>query len=104
MDGLPRDEHNGSCRQAEMLTVEGPPAKSSTIRTMHEPHYHLPDEETLDRSGLDALQRRKLRAMLDVVTAGNAFYRRKLASVAFDASSDPIANLPFTTRAELEAD
>lgn len=66
--------------------------------------YHVPDEETLDSDALAALQRRKLSAMLRQVLATNAFYRRKLTGIAFDALVDPIAKLPCTTRAELEQD
>lgn len=49
-------------------------------------------------------QRRKLAAMLAEILPGNAFYRRKLAGIRFDAQRDSITNLPFTTRGELEAD
>ncbi|MCH8807551.1 MAG: AMP-binding protein [Planctomycetes bacterium] len=41
---------------------------------------------------------------MEAVRAGNAFYRRKLADVEFDARHDPIAKLPFTTRPEIEHD
>jgi phenylacetate-CoA ligase len=66
--------------------------------------YYCADEETLDATALEALQRRKLSAMLPEVMAGNAFYRNKLAEVDFDSTSDPMEKLPFTTRAELERD
>jgi phenylacetate-CoA ligase len=36
--------------------------------------------------------------------AQNPFYQRKLAAVDFDPVSDPMEELPFTTRAELERD
>lgn len=64
----------------------------------------MPEEETLDRPELQRLQRRKLTALMDAVLAGNKFYRRKLADLEFDARSDPVAKLPFTTRAEIEHD
>lgn len=62
------------------------------------------DDERLDAAGLRALQRRKLAAMLAELRAGNAFYRRKFEGVRFDPLVDPLEALPFTTRAELEAD
>jgi len=64
----------------------------------------LRNEETLDRDGIEALQRAKLAAMLAEVLKGNSFYRAKLSGVSFDPLRDPISVLPFTTRAELEAD
>ena len=63
-----------------------------------------PDEELLDAERLRALQRRKLAALLDEVRSANSFYRAKLAGISFDAISDPLEALPFTTRAELEGD
>lgn len=66
--------------------------------------YHVPEEESLERTGLAALQRRKLAALLGRATATNAFYRAKLGGVAFDPAVDPIDKLPFTTRAELQDD
>src|SRR5207237_5098044 len=64
----------------------------------------MSDDETLDRAGIGALQRRKLAGMLVEVLKNNPFYRAKLAGVSFDPARDPISVLPFTTRAELEAD
>lgn len=66
--------------------------------------YHVPEEETLDRAGIDRLQRRKLGELLRRVEATNAFYRRKLGGIIFDPSADPIESLPFTTRDELQQD
>ena len=66
--------------------------------------YHIHDEETLDRDGLGALQRRKLAAMLEAVLKTNAFYRRKLAGLAFNAQEDALDVLPLTTRGELQQD
>jgi len=66
--------------------------------------FHVPQEETLEREGLERLQRRKLAAMLEHVRGRNAFYRRKLDGVRFDAAGDPVDSLPLTTRAELEQD
>lgn len=66
--------------------------------------HYVPEEESLERPALERLQRRKLTALMEAVRAGNAFYRRKLADVDFDARHDPIAKLPFTTRPEIEHD
>jgi len=66
--------------------------------------YHHPDVETLDRDGLDALQRSKLSKMLQTILASNAFYTRKFAGLKFDPRTGPMAQLPFTTREELQQD
>ena len=71
---------------------------------MPDSRYFIPDEETLEPPALAALQRRKLAALLEQVRATNPFYRDKLAGVSFDPLTDPLDRLPFTTRAELEAD
>ena len=65
---------------------------------------HAPREESLDRPALERLQREKLAALLKCVRASNPFYQRKLTDVPFDAIHDPLDCLPFTTRAELQAD
>lgn len=65
---------------------------------------HASDDERLETASLRTLQREKLAAMLAELNAHNAFSQRKLAGIAFDPLSDPLASLPFTTRAELEAD
>ena len=74
------------------------------ITTVAEIAYHCPDEETLDPEALGALQRGKLSAMLHRMLATNAFYREKLTGIEFNAISDPLDKLHFTTRAELERD
>jgi phenylacetate-CoA ligase len=66
--------------------------------------YFLPDEEGLPLPALRALQRQKLSAMLTEILPANIFYREKFAGLQFDPLLDPIEKLPFTTRAELEAD
>ena len=66
--------------------------------------FHVPDEEQLAPNELARLQRRKLSALLRKVVPGNRFYREKLADTEFDALSDPLDRLPFTTRAELQQD
>lgn len=66
--------------------------------------YFVPDEETLDRGGLVALQRKRLAAMLREVRATNPFYQAKFKGISFDAAVDPLDGVPFTTRDELQAD
>ena len=63
-----------------------------------------PAKKRLAAPALAALQRRKLAEMLGEVRAANPFYRGKLAGILFDPLADPLQKLPFTTRAELEAD
>jgi phenylacetate-CoA ligase len=70
---------------------------------LHLRFFHA-DEETLEPVVLHALQRRRLAALLGAVRETNPFYRRKLDGIGFDAAGDPMSALPFTTRAELEAD
>jgi len=78
---------------------------TGTVPSRVNPHpYFLPEEESLAPEPLQTLQRRKLAAMLESVRESNAFYRRKYAGLEFNAASDAISGLPFTTRAELEAD
>jgi phenylacetate-CoA ligase len=55
-------------------------------------------------SELAQLQHRKLTELLRVVVADNPFYRHKLDGIALDAQRDTLAQLPFTTRDELERD
>src|SRR5947209_1903836 len=71
---------------------------------MADPSFYIPQEESLDRRGIEQLQRRKLAELLGRVLPGNAFYQRKLAGIQFDPLVDPITSLPFTTRKELEQD
>ncbi len=66
--------------------------------------FHAKEEETLDPDGLVKLQRQRLSQMLRDVLAGNAFYRRKFAGIAFDPRSDPLDRLPYTTRQEIQQD
>jgi phenylacetate-CoA ligase len=66
--------------------------------------YFLPEEETLDQAGIEALQRKKLAAMLAAIRQTNRFYRQKFQSLSFDALRDPLDQIPLTTRAELEED
>jgi phenylacetate-CoA ligase len=66
--------------------------------------YFAPEIETLDAAGIRAHQRKQLDEMLGELRAKNPFYRRKLDGCQFDLTGDPLDRLPFTTRAELEAD
>lgn len=66
--------------------------------------FHLPSDETLDRAGIERLQRAKLAALLAAVCKSNLFYQNKLDGIAFDAERDPLERLPFTTRDELQRD
>ena len=88
-------------RVAKMITHESSVRRISA--SMNEIAYYAPDEETLNREGLAALQRRKLSAMWPSLLA-SPFYRRKLAGIDFDPSRDSIDKLPITTRPELERD
>jgi phenylacetate-CoA ligase len=78
---------------------------SLVLRTeMTSPPIDKPDEQTLARADLEVRQRRKLAQMLEALCASNPFYRRKLSITRFDPLHDPMDELPFTTRAEIEAD
>ena len=44
------------------------------------------DDETLERTELERLQRRKLATLLDALRADNPFYQRKLDGLKFDAA------------------
>jgi phenylacetate-CoA ligase len=66
--------------------------------------FFIREEETLDRQALAALQRKKLAAMLNAMLGGNSFYRKKFDGLSFDAEKDPLTDLPFTTRSEIQQD
>jgi phenylacetate-CoA ligase len=59
---------------------------------------------TTDRTQLHILQRRKLSALLGAAQHSNPFYQAKLKGSHFDPLHDPMSELPFTTRSEIEAD
>ncbi len=71
---------------------------------MADRNYFIPEEESLGGADLAALQRRKLARLIDAVRGSNAFYQRKFAGLSFDALTDRLDQLPFTARAEIEAD
>ncbi len=66
--------------------------------------YFISEEETLHEEGIRRLQRTKLTAIMQEVRAKNRFYAQKFDNLKFDPQNDPISNLPFTTRSELQQD
>ncbi len=60
--------------------------------------------EPPDRTALEALQREKLRRLLEAILPRNPFWGRKLAGLADPASLQDVSGLPFTTKEELVAD
>ncbi len=50
------------------------------------------------------MQLRKLRRLVEIARRDNPFYHRKLREFDLQSDRDLLARLPFTTRAELEAD
>lgn len=71
---------------------------------------HFTSEESLDRKRLDALQGTRLAALLREVLPRNPFYARKLSACGLsppDAAAltrEDLRRLPFTTKAEVQAD
>jgi len=66
--------------------------------------FHNPQEETLDREGLDRIQREKFARIFEHAVRHSAFYRNKLNRCRFHPRTDSPSALPLTTRAELEND
>ncbi|GMU33805.1 MAG: phenylacetate-coenzyme A ligase [Planctomycetia bacterium] len=66
--------------------------------------YFAHEEETLDRDGIAALQRRKLTAMLREVLAQNSFYRARLGNRSAEELAEGFSALPLTTRSEIQQD
>jgi len=66
--------------------------------------YFAPEIESLEVEGIRAHQRNKLAQMLAELRVKNPFYRRKMEAIPCDPAGDSLDALPFTTRAELEAD
>jgi phenylacetate-CoA ligase len=70
---------------------------------MSRSRYHIPDEETLDPTGLRALQHARLEALLREVLPDNPFYQSKYGPLKIK-SQTPLEELPFLTRAQIEQD
>lgn len=66
--------------------------------------FHAPADEQLDRNRIAALQQEKLASLLQAASAGNGFYRAKLAGIDPASAARSIESLPFTTKDELLAD
>lgn len=49
---------------------------------------HLPEEESLNSAALEALQRRKLAALLAEIRQTDPFYREKFRDIQFNAPAD----------------
>jgi phenylacetate-CoA ligase len=67
------------------------------------PRYHIPDEETLNPTGLRALQHAKLAALLKKTLPTNRFYQKKYHNIRITPDTT-LEQLPFLTRAEIEQD
>jgi phenylacetate-CoA ligase len=70
---------------------------------MSDPRYHIPDEETLDSTGLRALQHAKLNSLLKKILPTNRFYQSKYDQLKISADTT-LDDLPFLTRGEIELD
>src|SRR5687768_4880952 len=70
---------------------------------MTTPRYHIPDEETLDTTGLRALQHAKLSSLLKKILPTNRFYQSKYNDIKISANTT-LDDLPFLTRSEIEQD
>ncbi len=71
---------------------------------MSSSRFHIPEEEQLASGPLRELQSRKLRGLLDAMRQSNPFHQRKLKGIPTIAGVDQLDRIPFTTRAEVEAD
>ena len=68
--------------------------------------FHDLNAETLEAPGLRALQKQKLRALLEALKT-NPFYRSRLLAAGFDDAalqSAALENLPLLTKAQLQRD
>src|SRR5256714_878746 len=70
---------------------------------MSSSRYHIPDEETLDPTGLRALQHAKLHALLREILPHNRFYQSKYSGLKITPET-PIEDPPSLTRAQIEQD
>lgn len=66
--------------------------------------YYDAEIETLDPNALQALQKSRLHAMFGEILPKNRFYKSKFAGLDIDSNDVDLANLPFTTRGELQED
>ncbi len=66
--------------------------------------FHQPEVEQLNEQALRALQQDRLAILLRRTVDANPFYRAKLVDAGVEADAGSIERLPFTTRAEIEAD
>jgi len=66
--------------------------------------HQFPEEETLDRDGLDRLQRRKLARLWSELLHSNEFYRAKFSELRVDPRTVPLDRIPMTTREEIQRD
>jgi|CXWL01.1.fsa_nt_gi phenylacetate-CoA ligase len=64
----------------------------------------LPEEQSLSREDLAALQKRRFAGMFAEITQRNAFYRAKLSGWTADRAVREFSAMPLTTREELEQD
>ncbi|GAC1577827.1 MAG: phenylacetate--CoA ligase [Candidatus Elarobacter sp.] len=60
-----------------------------------------PEFETLERHALEALQRERMRALVERLRAANGTYRERLRGVATPDSLADVAGLPFSTKADM---
>jgi phenylacetate-CoA ligase len=80
------------------------PLHDSTGAVVSEDAVLIPTDQSLSLPDLRLLQRQKLATLLNALLQTNRFYQRKLKGISFDPLRDPLSQLPFTTRPELEAD
>lgn len=66
--------------------------------------FFIADEETLDQSGIAALQSRRLSELHREGLASNSFYQRKLQQAGCNLERDGLQAMPFTSRPEIEHD
>lgn len=71
---------------------------------MNQNDFLDPGKETLARAGLESYQRTRLQEMLNLVLRDNVFYREKLVTARWTPMANDLQKLPFTTKAELQAD
>jgi len=60
-----------------------------------------PEYETLERPALEALQLERLQALVERLRGANEIYRERLRGVAAPRSLEELAELPFSTKADM---